>query len=91
MSAENTVLRDFCLLFPLRFSETGDGPVAQAGLKPVAILLPQPPEGWNYRREPPHLLETRTIFPTISNHFCKSRGRVCLAYEAYRKEPKSGR
>lgn len=47
-------------------------PVAQAGLTLVTILLPQPPEGWNYRREPPHLLEIRTIFPsqnTLPHHF----------------------
>lgn len=29
-------------------------------------------------------------FPTISNHFCKSRGGACLAHEAYGKEQKSG-
>jgi hypothetical protein len=43
-----------CFLF--LFNETGSHSVAQADLKPL-ILLPQTPECWDYRCEPPHLVE----------------------------------
>jgi hypothetical protein len=46
---------------------------AQAGLK-HAILLPQPPEFWNYRHAPPHPTSDFIVFSsfsTISNFYRK--------------------
>jgi hypothetical protein len=36
------------------FFETGSPYVGQAGLK-LLVLLPQPPQYWDYKCEPPHL------------------------------------
>jgi hypothetical protein len=42
------------LLFFFFFFETGSCQIAQAGFD-LVILLPQPPECWDYRHAPPHL------------------------------------
>jgi hypothetical protein len=40
--------------------------VAKAGLK-LAILLPQPPECWDYRSAPPHVALKNDILYYVAN------------------------
>lgn len=47
---------DFVSLF-----DTRSGCVAQASLKLMAILLPQPLESWDYRHEPSHMTSVLII------------------------------